>query len=78
MPARNLAREQTVKGHTVREPLELIDQNLHAIAGGAGLGTDITLNVNVAVVDQLIEQIQVLSSGVTASAANFVAVSQTS
>jgi hypothetical protein len=64
-----------VKGHIVREPIELIDEDLEIIAGG---DVSISVDVNVAVIDQLIQQIQVLNSGVTAAfAANAATVSLT-
>jgi hypothetical protein len=76
--ARDLAREQTVKEDIIRQPIELIDEDLDVIAGTQGLDIDIGVDLNVAVVNQLIEQIQAFSSNVTASAANGVAISQTS
>jgi hypothetical protein len=62
----------------IREPVELIDKDLDVIAGGDGLDLGIDVNVNIAVIDQLIEQIQVFSSGVASSALASVTVSQTS
>ena len=78
MRARDSAREQTVKEDIIRQPIELIDEDLDVIAGAQGLDLNIGVDVNVAVVNQLIEQIQAFSSNVTASAANGVVVSQTS
>lgn len=60
----------------IREPVELSDEDLDVIAGGFGL--DISVDVNVAVINQLIEQIQVLSSGDTAAAVANVDVTQIS
>ena len=62
----------------IREPFELIDEDLDVIAGGDGLNLGIDVNLNIAVIDQLIEQIQVFSSGVASSALASVTVSQTS
>ena len=62
----------------IREPFELIDEDLDDIAGGDGLNLGIDVNLNIAVIDQLIEQIQVFSSGVASSALASVTVSQTS
>jgi hypothetical protein len=76
--ARDLAREQTVKEDIIRQPIELIDEDLDVIAGTQGLDIDISVDLNVAVVNQLIEQIQAFSSNVTASAANGVGILQTS
>ena len=59
----------------LREPVELINEDLDVIAGGNGL--NISVDVNVAVINQLIEQIQVFSSGVTASALANANVTQT-
>jgi len=74
--ARDLAREQNVKKDIIREPVELIDEDLDVIAGRQGV--DIDVNVNIAVIDQLIQQITILSSDVTSSALASASVAQTS
>ena len=76
MRARDLAREQNVKKDIIREPVELIDEDLDVIAGRQGV--DIDVNVNIAVIDQLIQQITILSSDVTSSALASASVAQTS
>jgi S-adenosylmethionine synthetase len=74
--ARDLAREQNVKKDIIREPVELIDEDLDVIAGRQGV--DIDVNVNIAVIDQLIQQITILSSDVASSASASASVTQTS
>jgi S-adenosylmethionine synthetase len=74
--ARDLAREQNVKKDIIREPVELIDEDLDVIAGRQGV--DIDVNVNIAVIDQLIQQITILSSDVTSSGLASASVTQTS
>ena len=60
----------------IREPVELIDEDLDAVAGGNGL--DINVNVNIASITQLLEQIQTTVFGSnTATAAQVAAISQT-
>ena len=65
-----------MKKDIIREPVELIDEDLDVIAGGGGLDLSIDTNVNVAVVDQLIVQIQALAANVVSSATTSAAVSQ--
>jgi S-adenosylmethionine synthetase len=74
--ARDLAREQNVKKDIIREPVELIDEDLDVIAGRQGV--DIDVNVNIAVIEQLIQQITILGSDVTSFASASASVTQTS
>ncbi|MBV8398872.1 MAG: hypothetical protein JOZ17_09040 [Acetobacteraceae bacterium] len=65
---------------SIREPVELIDEDLDVIAGGLNVSNElnigIALNLNIAAVDQLVEQIQVLTSNTVAAATNITTVSQ--
>jgi hypothetical protein len=73
-----LTKEQTVQEDTIHEPVELIDEDLDAVAGGHGLNLDINVDVNVASIVQLIEQIQTTVFGSnSATAAQVAAISQT-
>ena len=58
----------------IREPVELIDEDLDSVAGGRGIHVD----VNLADVDQYIKQVQVFGVFNSQAAANVSSVSQSS
>ena len=60
----------------LRDPIELLDEDLDVVAGGDGL--NINVDVNVAAIDQLILQIQVFGSNNSEAAANVANVTLTS
>jgi hypothetical protein len=65
-----------VQTDIIREPVELIDEDLDAVAGAKGL--DINVNVNIASITQLLEQVQTTVFGSnTATAAQVADISQT-
>ena len=61
----------------IREPIELIDEDLDAVAGGRGI-SGIHVDVNLADVDQFIKQVQVFGVFNSQAAANVSSVSQSS
>jgi hypothetical protein len=72
--ARDLTRENTVQEDIIREPVELIDEDLDAVAGGFAINVD----VNVAEIEQTIVQAQETVFGSnSATAAQVAAISQT-
>jgi hypothetical protein len=66
--ARNLARERTVQEDIIREPVELVDEDLDLISGG--------LDLNIADIDQYIRQVQVYGYRNNQAAVNSSSVSQ--
>jgi hypothetical protein len=71
-------KEQTVQADIIREPVELIDEDLDAVAGGNGLNLAINVDVNIASIEQVIQQVQTSVFGSnTATAAQVAAISQT-
>jgi hypothetical protein len=65
-----------VQADIIREPVELIDEDLDAVAGGKGL--NINVDVNIASITQLLQQVQTTVFGSnTATAAQVAAISQT-
>jgi hypothetical protein len=60
----------------LRDPLELLDEDFDVVAGGQGL--NISVDVNVAAINQLILQIQVFDSNNSEAAANVASVTLTS
>jgi len=61
-----------VKKDIIFQPVELIDQDLDLIAGG---DLTISTNVDVAVINQLIIQIEALGTSITQSATNVAGIS---
>jgi hypothetical protein len=57
----------------IREPIVLIDEDLDVVAGGQGLNIDVNVDVNVATILQLVEQIQTTVFGSNAATAAQVA-----
>jgi hypothetical protein len=65
-----------VQADIIREPVELIDEDLDAVAGGKGL--NINVDVNIASITQLLQQVQTTVFGSnTATAAQVADISQT-
>jgi hypothetical protein len=65
-----------VQSDIIREPVELIDEDLDAVAGGKGL--NINVDVNIASITQLLQQVQTTVFGSnTATAAQVADISQT-
>ena len=61
-----------MKKDIIFQPVELIDQDLDLIAGG---DLTISTNVDVAVINQLIIQIEALGTSITQSATNVAGIS---
>jgi hypothetical protein len=67
-----------VQADIIREPVELIDEDLDAVAGGNGLNLAINVDVNIASIEQVIQQVQTSVFGSnTATAAQVAPISQT-
>ena len=66
-----------MKEDSIREPVELIDEDLDVIAGGQGLNIGVSVDINIAAIEQVIQQIQVFGSN-AASAANAASATQSS
>jgi hypothetical protein len=67
-----------VQADIIREPVELIDEDLDAVAGGNGWNLNINVDVNVASITQLLQQVQTTVFGSNAATAAQVAdISQT-
>ena len=58
-----------MKEDSIRESVELIDdEDLDLIAGGQGLNIGVSVDVNIAAIEQVIQQIQVFGSNAAAAA----------